>query len=187
MAIVTVKTGTIFVDGICHKMLWLIGTLHSRMHRKCSNLSCLHPYILTSSHPQTITSSHHHIITSSHPHILTPSHPHTGADQEHKTDEMHTALMEASMDGHVDVARLLLDHGAQASIEYWVHVHAQNHLALHTIVYVITRVSCHNYILGIRMRRISGNMQVDIRVSSGEDGQAVVWRVSGSELSVVRL
>ena len=170
MAIVTVKTGTIFVDGICHKMLWLVGTLHSHMHRKCSNLSCLHPYILTSSHrqtitsshhhiitsshPQTITSSHHHIITSSHPHILTPSHPHTGADQEHKTDEMHTALMEASMDGHVDVARLLLDHGAQASIEYWVHVHAQNHLALHTIVYVITRVSCHNYILGIRMRRI---------------------------------
>lgn len=38
---------------------------------------------------------------------------HVGADQEHKTDEMHTALMEASMDGHVDVARLLLDHGAQ--------------------------------------------------------------------------
>ena len=37
----------------------------------------------------------------------------SGADQEHKTDEMHTALMEASMDGHVDVARLLLDHGAQ--------------------------------------------------------------------------
>ena len=36
-----------------------------------------------------------------------------GADQEHKTDEMHTALMEASMDGHVDVARLLLDSGAQ--------------------------------------------------------------------------
>jgi len=36
-----------------------------------------------------------------------------GADQEHKTDEMHTALMEASMDGHVEVARLLLDHGAQ--------------------------------------------------------------------------
>ena len=31
-----------------------------------------------------------------------------GADQEHKTDEMHTALMEASMDGHVEVARLLL-------------------------------------------------------------------------------
>ena len=39
-----------------------------------------------------------------------------GADQEHKTDEMHTALMEASMDGHVEVARLLLDSGAQASI-----------------------------------------------------------------------
>ncbi len=39
--------------------------------------------------------------------------PPPGADQEHKTDEMHTALMEASMDGHVDVARLLLDHGAQ--------------------------------------------------------------------------
>ena len=36
-----------------------------------------------------------------------------GADQEHKTDEMHTALMEASMDGHVDVAKLLLDSGAQ--------------------------------------------------------------------------
>ena len=38
-----------------------------------------------------------------------------GADHEHKTDEMHTALMEASMDGHVEVARLLLDHGAQVS------------------------------------------------------------------------
>lgn len=38
-----------------------------------------------------------------------------GADQEHKTDEMHTALMEASMDGHVEVARLLLDSGAQVS------------------------------------------------------------------------
>ena len=36
-----------------------------------------------------------------------------GADQEHKTDEMHTALMEASMDGHVAVAKLLLDCGAQ--------------------------------------------------------------------------
>ena len=36
-----------------------------------------------------------------------------GADQEHKTDEMHTALMEAAMDGHVDVAKLLLEHGAQ--------------------------------------------------------------------------
>jgi ankyrin repeat protein len=39
-----------------------------------------------------------------------------GADQEHKTDEMHTALMEASMDGHVEVARLLLDSGAQVTI-----------------------------------------------------------------------
>lgn len=38
-----------------------------------------------------------------------------GADQEHKTDEMHTALMEASMDGHVEVARLLLDSGAQVT------------------------------------------------------------------------
>jgi len=38
-----------------------------------------------------------------------------GADLEHKTDEMHTALMEASMDGHVDVARYLLDHGAQVT------------------------------------------------------------------------
>ena len=36
-----------------------------------------------------------------------------GADHEHKTDEMHTALMEACMDGHVEVARLLLDSGAQ--------------------------------------------------------------------------
>lgn len=41
-----------------------------------------------------------------------------GADQEHKTDEMHTALMEASMDGHVEVARLLLDSGAQV-IRYY--------------------------------------------------------------------
>ncbi len=39
-----------------------------------------------------------------------------GADQEHKTDEMHTALMEASMDGHVEVARLLLDSGAQVGV-----------------------------------------------------------------------
>lgn len=39
-----------------------------------------------------------------------------GADQEHKTDEMHTALMEASMDGHVEVARLLLDSGAQVNL-----------------------------------------------------------------------
>ena len=38
-----------------------------------------------------------------------------GADQEHKTDEMHTALMEASMDGHVEVAKLLLDSGAQVN------------------------------------------------------------------------
>ncbi|XP_018026394.1 ankyrin repeat domain-containing protein 17 isoform X3 [Hyalella azteca] len=39
-----------------------------------------------------------------------------GADQEHKTDEMHTALMEACMDGHVEVAKLLLDHGAQVNM-----------------------------------------------------------------------
>ena len=39
-----------------------------------------------------------------------------GADQEHKTEEMHTALMEASMDGHVEVARLLLDSGAQVGV-----------------------------------------------------------------------
>ncbi|XP_068134225.1 ankyrin repeat and KH domain-containing protein 1-like isoform X2 [Hyperolius riggenbachi] len=39
-----------------------------------------------------------------------------GADQEHKTDEMHTALMEACMDGHVAVARLLLDSGAQVNM-----------------------------------------------------------------------
>lgn len=43
-----------------------------------------------------------------------------GADQEHKTDEMHTALMEASMDGHVEVARLLLDSGAQVSLSTYV-------------------------------------------------------------------
>ena len=35
-----------------------------------------------------------------------------GFDQEHKTDEMHTALIEASMDAHVVVDRLLLDSGA---------------------------------------------------------------------------
>ena len=29
---------------------------------------------------------------------------------------MHTALMEASMDGHVEVARLLLDSGAQVNM-----------------------------------------------------------------------
>ena len=45
-----------------------------------------------------------------------------GADQEHKTDEMHTALMEASMDGHVEVARLLLDSGAQVSIILHVYL-----------------------------------------------------------------
>jgi ankyrin repeat protein len=44
-----------------------------------------------------------------------------GADQEHKTDEMHTALMEASMDGHVEVARLLLDSGAQVLTKYIVY------------------------------------------------------------------
>ncbi len=33
---------------------------------------------------------------------------------------MHTALMEASMDGHVDVARLLLDHGAQVRTNNYV-------------------------------------------------------------------
>ena len=42
-----------------------------------------------------------------------------GADQEHKTDEMHTALMEASMDGHVEVARLLLDSGAKVNIQHY--------------------------------------------------------------------
>ena len=31
-----------------------------------------------------------------------------GDDQEHKTHEMYTDLMEASMDGHVEVARLKL-------------------------------------------------------------------------------
>ena len=31
---------------------------------------------------------------------------------------MHTALMEASMDGHVEVARLLLDSGAQVTLPF---------------------------------------------------------------------
>ena len=30
---------------------------------------------------------------------------------------MHTVLMEASMDGHVEVARLLLDSGAQVKLK----------------------------------------------------------------------
>ena len=75
---------------------------------------------------------------------LTPSHPHTGADQEHKTDEMHTALMEASMDGHVDVARLLLDHGAQASIANIEHTTCTT---LHNYCVCLCMFeSCHNYI-----------------------------------------
>ena len=32
-----------------------------------------------------------------------------GADQEHKTDEMHTALMGANINRYVKVARLFLD------------------------------------------------------------------------------
>lgn len=40
------------------------------------------------------------------------------SEKQHKTDEMHTALMEASMDGHVEVARLLLDSGAQVCKTY---------------------------------------------------------------------
>lgn len=36
-----------------------------------------------------------------------------GADVEHKTDEMHTALMEAAMDGHVSVAKRLIESGAK--------------------------------------------------------------------------
>ena len=39
-----------------------------------------------------------------------------GADMEHRTSNKRTALMEASMYGRVDVARLLLDHGAQVSV-----------------------------------------------------------------------
>ena len=91
---------------------------------------------------------HPHTLTPSHPHTLTPSHPHTGADQEHKTDEMHTALMEASMDGHVDVARLLLDHGAQASIANIEHTTCSKSPLSTTIVYacVCLHESCHNYI-----------------------------------------
>ena len=50
-----------------------------------------------------------------------------GADQEHKTDEMHTALMEASMDGHVEVARLLLDSGAQVSSIIIMDFNISNH------------------------------------------------------------
>lgn len=36
---------------------------------------------------------------------------------------MHTALMEASMDGHVEVARLLLDSGAQVSAKFVFNIH----------------------------------------------------------------
>lgn len=32
-------------------------------------------------------------------------------------EELHTALMEASMDGHYEVAKLLLDHGAPVNLE----------------------------------------------------------------------
>lgn len=39
-----------------------------------------------------------------------------GANQEHKTDEMHTALMEACMDGHLEVARILIENGAQVNM-----------------------------------------------------------------------
>lgn len=36
---------------------------------------------------------------------------------------MHTALMEASMDGHVEVAKLLLDSGAQVLIYFLIYFH----------------------------------------------------------------
>jgi len=36
-----------------------------------------------------------------------------GACIEHKTDEMHTPLMEAAMDGHMEVAKLLIEAGAK--------------------------------------------------------------------------
>ena len=36
-----------------------------------------------------------------------------GADLEHKTDEMHTALMEACIDGFAEVAKLLIERGAE--------------------------------------------------------------------------
>lgn len=39
-----------------------------------------------------------------------------GADVEHKTDEMHTALMEAAMDGHIGVAKLLIQAGAKVML-----------------------------------------------------------------------
>jgi len=53
-----------------------------------------------------------------------------GADLEHKTDEMHTALMEASMDGHVDVARYLLDRGAHVRCPSSVILFSSNFMAL---------------------------------------------------------
>lgn len=56
-----------------------------------------------------------------------------GADQEHKTDEMHTALMEASMDGHVEVARLLLDSGAQVRDGCWSKSWRHDELALRNL------------------------------------------------------
>ena len=39
-----------------------------------------------------------------------------GADLEHRTDEMHTALMEACMDGHLEPSRALVDQGARVAM-----------------------------------------------------------------------
>ena len=59
-----------------------------------------------------------------------------GADQDHKTDEMHTALMEASMDGHVEVARLLLDHGAQVCSDPTIAYCTRSHFTINYFVKV---------------------------------------------------
>ena len=45
---------------------------------------------------------------------------------------MHTALMEASMDGHVDVARLLLDHGAQV---LYIHTYIKTNSDYSVIIF----------------------------------------------------
>ncbi len=39
-----------------------------------------------------------------------------GPKTEKRQEELHTALMEASMDGHLEVARLLLDNGSPVNL-----------------------------------------------------------------------
>lgn len=49
-----------------------------------------------------------------------------GACIEHKTDEMHTPLMEAAMDGHMEVAKILIEAGAKVCMAF----HVQNHVSV---------------------------------------------------------